>query len=99
MRTHFYSQQWLFVSFGFVLQGKTEGSSSSSIIFFAIAGHIEQAERSAIRKSPQAHTHFFPLLPTGMVFVSQGLVLVLVQLAGGFDLVCWEFRGLRHPSE
>ena len=44
-----------------------------------IAGHIEQAERGAIRKSPQAHTHFYPLLPTAMVFVSYGFVLVQVQ--------------------
>ena len=45
-----------------------------------IAGHIEQAERGAIRKSPQAHKHFCPLLPTAMVFVSYGFVLVQVQV-------------------
>ena len=45
-----------------------------------IAGHIEQAERSAIRKSPQAHKHFCPLLFTAMVFVSGGFVLVHVQV-------------------
>jgi hypothetical protein len=34
-------------------------------------GRIEQAERGAIRKSPQAHTHFCTLLPlpTAMAFV------------------------------
>jgi hypothetical protein len=45
-----------------------------------IAGHIEQAEKGAIRKSPQAHKHFCPLLPTAMVFVSYGFVLVQVQV-------------------
>jgi hypothetical protein len=45
-----------------------------------IAGHIEQAERGAIRKSPQAHKHFCPLLPTAMVFISYGFVLVQVQV-------------------
>ena len=44
-----------------------------------IAGQIEQAERGAIRKSPQAHKHFCPLLPTAMFFVSYGFVLVQVQ--------------------
>jgi hypothetical protein len=44
-------------------------------------GHcIEQAERGAIRKSPQAHMRFCPLLPTAMVFVSYGFVLVQVQV-------------------
>ena len=47
-----------------------------------IAGHIEQVERGAIRKSPQAHKHFCPLLPTAMVFVSYGFVLVQVQVHG-----------------
>jgi hypothetical protein len=45
-----------------------------------IAGHIEQVEREAIRKSPQAYKHFCPLLPTAMVFVSYGFVLVQVQI-------------------
>ena len=42
--------------------------------------HTEQAERGAIRKSPQAHKHFCPLLTTAMAFVSHGLVLVQVQV-------------------
>ena len=37
------------------------------------ADHIEQAERGAISKSPKAHKHFCPLLPTAMVFESYGL--------------------------
>ena len=37
-------------------------------------------ERGAIYKSPQAHKHFCPLLPTAMVFVSYGFVLVQVQV-------------------
>jgi hypothetical protein len=45
-----------------------------------IAGHIKQAERGAIRKSPQAHKHFRPLLPTTTVFVSYRFVLVRVQV-------------------
>jgi hypothetical protein len=45
-----------------------------------IAGHFEQAERGTIRKSPQAHKHFCPLLPTAMVFVSYWFVLVQVQV-------------------
>ena len=40
-----------------------------------IADLIEQAERGAIRKSPQAHQHFCPLPPTAIVFVSYGFVL------------------------
>ena len=48
-----------------------------------IAGHIEQAERGAIRKSPQAHKHFCPLFTTGMVFVSYGFVLLVVQVQVG----------------
>merc|ERR1719329_1785856 len=45
-----------------------------------IAGHIEQAERGSIHKSQQAHKNFCPLLPTAMVFVSYGFVLVQVQV-------------------
>ena len=45
-----------------------------------IAGHIEQAERGVIRKSPKAHKHFFPLLPTAMVLVIYGFVLAHVQV-------------------
>jgi hypothetical protein len=45
-----------------------------------IAGHIEQAERGAICKSPQAHKHFCPLQPTAMVFVSYGFVLLVIQV-------------------
>ena len=45
-----------------------------------IAGHIEKAERGAIRKSPQAHKQVCPLLPTAMVFVSNGFVLVQVRV-------------------
>ena len=49
--------QIFFPSFGF-------SSRSLSPKVRGIAGHIEQAERGAIRKSPQAHKHFCPLLPT-----------------------------------
>jgi hypothetical protein len=56
------------------------GVSGQSYLMRGIAGHIEQAERGAMRKSPQAHKHFCPLLPTAMVFVSYGLVLVQVQV-------------------
>ena len=45
-----------------------------------IAGHIEQTERGATRKSPQAHKHFCPLVPTAKVFESYGFVLVQVQV-------------------
>jgi hypothetical protein len=59
--------------------GRGPGTQRESPKVRGIAGHIEQAERGAICKSPQAHKHFFPLLPTAMVFVSYGFVLVLVQ--------------------
>jgi hypothetical protein len=45
-----------------------------------IAGHIEQTERGFGRNSPEEHKHFCPLLPTAMVFVSYGFVLVQVQV-------------------
>ena len=45
-----------------------------------IAGHIEQAERGAIRKSPQAHKHFSHFYPqqwllyyTGLCYTSLGV--------------------------
>jgi hypothetical protein len=60
-----------------------------------IAGHIEQAERGAIRKSPQAHKHFCPLLPTAMVFVSYGVVLVQVQVQVQFYI---SIRASHPPS-
>ena len=54
-----------------------------------IAGHIEQTERGFGRKSPQAHKHFCPLLPTAMVFVSYGFVLVQVQVQEQIYLTKW----------
>jgi hypothetical protein len=60
--------------------GRGPGTQRESPKVRGIAGHIEQAERGAIRKSPQAHKHFCPLLPTAMVFVSYGFVLVQVQV-------------------
>ena len=59
--------------------GRGPGTQRESPKVRGIAGHIEHAERGAVRKSPQAHKHFCPLLPTAMVFVSYGFVLVPVQ--------------------
>jgi hypothetical protein len=51
-----------------------------ALVTVLVGGHIEQAERGAIRKSPQAHKAFCPILPTAMVFVSYGFVLVQAQV-------------------
>ena len=65
--------------------GRGPGTQRESPKVRGIAGHIEQAERGAIRKKPQAHKHFCPLLPTAMVFVSYGFVLVQVQVHHNFN--------------
>jgi hypothetical protein len=60
-----------------------------------IAGHIEQAARGAIRTSPQAHKHFYSLLPTAMIFVSYGFVLVQVQVQ--VRAVCQKAAAMHRP--
>jgi hypothetical protein len=55
--------------------GRGPGTQRESPKVGGIAGHIEQAERGTIRKSPQAHKHYNPLLTTAMVFVSYGFVI------------------------
>jgi hypothetical protein len=59
--------------------GSGPGTQRESLKVRGIVGHIEQAERGENRKFPQAHKHFCPLLPTAIVFVSYGFVLVQVQ--------------------
>jgi len=63
--------------------GRGTDTQSESPKVRGIAGHIEQAERGAIRKFPQAQA-LYPLLPTAMVFVSYGFVLVQVQVLLAF---------------
>jgi hypothetical protein len=60
--------------------GRGPGTQRESPKVRGIAGHIEQAERGATRKSLQAHKHICPLLPPAMFFASYGFILVQVQV-------------------
>jgi hypothetical protein len=60
--------------------GRGPGTQRESPKVRGIAGHIEQAERGAIRESPQARKHFCSLLPSAILFVSYGFVLVQVKV-------------------
>ena len=71
------SRNFIFVFVFFLAESKNQRRFG---LVRGTAGHIEQAERGAIRKSPRAHKHFCPLLPTAMVFVSYRFVLVQVQV-------------------